>query len=474
MNTTLSGAFTVEVHRTDHVPVARLRPAVDAAAAALKSGADPLQAVDAAVRDAVPGGQTLLRPNATDDDCPFSDDLLFPPDAVTDLAIAATGVPSFQAHPASIPVVSDYLRCAVSGEFTQAELRDAQPELTDFFAAAGCFAAPAPAPRRHEAVGVFRMQHAGLLYQSSTTRIVVDPHFHSSYEPELSTSFGAAEFTRDIDAVLISHSHSDHLSLGSLLFLPRDTLIIVPFVPRASVLCPDMVALLQSLGFTNVRAPRWYGEPIVVGDMEVFALPFYGEQPLASEMWPDPEVRNWGNTYYVRAPEFTSLFLIDSGNDPTGTMGEVADYVRDNLGPVDYLLSNLGVFAVGANGPRYIASSGSYFLTLSRSQMRRFASLRGESLTLGPTGVAECCRACDARYFLPYAHWWGDPFVETHQERTLLPQLADSLRAAGARTAIVPLRIGESVAGPVDDAVYVSGPPERERSVPIATYERRI
>jgi L-ascorbate metabolism protein UlaG (beta-lactamase superfamily) len=472
MTTTLHGAFTVEVHHDDQRAVQMLRPVVDAADAALRAGADPLRAVESRLTELPVQTRALVRPGAEEDDCLVSDEVLYPRNRITSVTIDAPGAPRFRVDPRSIPVVSDYLRCAISGEFSEAELRDAQPQLTDLLAASGGFATTAPAIRRPDEVGVFRMQHAGLLYQSSTTRILVDPHFHSCYAPELSNVFDASQFARDVDAVLVSHSHSDHLSLGSLLFLPRDTPIVVPYVPRGSVLCPDLRALLGQLGFTDVRAPRWYDAPVVVGDIEVYALPFYGEQPLASEAWPAADVRNWGNTYCVRAPEFVSLFLIDSGNDTTGRMCEVAAWVRAEVGPVDYLASNLGEFCVGASGPRYIASSGSYFLTLSRSQMRRFASFVGESLTLGPDGVAECCRACDAKYFLPYAHWWGEPYRPTPQEIRLVPRLAARLHGDGDRTTIVPWRIGERVAGPVDEAVYVAGAAGRERSVPLATLAR--
>ncbi|MET0188624.1 MAG: MBL fold metallo-hydrolase [Pseudonocardia sediminis] len=38
----------------------------------------------------------------------------------------------------------------------------------------------------------------------------------------------AAEDVRDVDLVLISHLHADHLHLGSLRMLPRDTRVVVP------------------------------------------------------------------------------------------------------------------------------------------------------------------------------------------------------------------------------------------------------
>ena len=46
------------------------------------------------------------------------------------------------------------------------------------------------------------------------------------------------------------HAHGDHFHLGSLLQLPRDTRIFVPFVERESLFSTDCVLRLNQLGFT--------------------------------------------------------------------------------------------------------------------------------------------------------------------------------------------------------------------------------
>ncbi len=116
----------------------------------------------------------------------------------------------------------------------------------------------------------------------------------------------------DVDAILISHFHEDHFFLSTLLMFPLDTPIIVPKVPRSTIICADMMELLRNCGFRNVSAVDWYSEPLRFGDIEIQVLPFYGEQPLRFDASAHPDLRNWGNTYVIRAPDFSSWFLIDS------------------------------------------------------------------------------------------------------------------------------------------------------------------
>src|SRR5262249_49487215 len=126
-----------------------------------------------------------------------------------------------------------------------------------------------------------------------------------------------------------------------------------------------------------------------------------------------------------------------SGNDPTGTMAEVACDVVQRFGPIDFVLSNLRTFA--PQNAMYI-SGGHYWLSLTPDQMRRFHAMADHSLTLGPRGVAEGCDIVGARHYLPYAHWWGevggDPFDD---ERSSV----DALEHALGATRIVRWKIGD-------------------------------
>jgi hypothetical protein len=292
--------------------------------------------------------------------------------------------------------------------------------------------------------GVFRLQHASILYRTKTTGILVDPHLHSDYElsvNNLDTNIRRYDLEGKVDAILISHFHYDHWHLPTLMMFSTETPIFVPKVSKASIICDDMQQRLKNLGFKNVITVDWYSEPLVIGDIEVNVLPFYGEQPLRYEYLKYPDLRNWGNTYLLRTDYYTSWFLIDSGNDAMGTMAEVAADVQKKFGTVDILLSNLRKFSLFS--PLYI-TGGSYWLSLSPEQMRNFPSMKNHCITLGVEGVAEIAQIVKARYFLPYAHWWNCLGKQGGQEELdLLSRLEQAMKDLGCPTVIVPWRIGD-------------------------------
>jgi len=136
----------------------------------------------------------------------------------------------------------------------------------------------------------------------------------------------------------------------------------------------------------------------------------------------------------------TSLVLIDSGRDYSGDMVKVASDIRRQVGRVDVVLSNLRSFHI--RGPDYI-TNGSYWLSLSPEQMGRFPEMLGQSLTLGPDGVAEVCKEVGASFFLPYAHWWQSVGEEPEGEAELIEKTTAAFSEAGVDTVICPWNIGD-------------------------------
>jgi hypothetical protein len=300
-----------------------------------------------------------------------------------------------------------------------------------------------------ETPGVFRLQHAALLYRTKTTGILVDPHLHSSYGiSTLKNDITRAKLEGSVDAILISHSHYDHWHYPTLMMFAPETPIIVPKVPRGTIMCEDMQARLNSFGFKQVIAVDWYAEPILVGDVEINVLPFYGEQPLVPEFNQPihPDLRNWGNTYLLRTEYYTSWFLIDAGTDPMGSMAQVADYVKQKFGTVEQVISNFQPLSYNSIGTN-LSSWGIDIVAnlLSNPQIFSVTNKKegGHLSTLGPKGVAEICAIVDAQSCLPYADSWAELGQPGVHDEVLIPEVEAVLRNLGCSTTVIPWTIGD-------------------------------
>lgn len=297
--------------------------------------------------------------------------------------------------------------------------------------------------------GVYRLQHAGLLYRTETTGILVDPQLHSNYGlTDIRQDITRAMLEGWVDGILISHSHYDHWHCPTLMMFPRNIPIFVPKVPRNSITCEDMESKLNSLGFENVIAVDWYSDGIFVGDIEVNVLPFYGEQPVNPQynQPKHPDLRNWGNTYLLRTKHYSSWFLIDSGDDPMGTTAQVAEYVKQHFGGVDWVLSNFQPLSYNSIGTD-IYSWGIDIVGTLMSNPQMFSVMNkaeGYHLsTLGPKGVAKVCQIVGAKSCLPYAHSWAELGSYTEHDEPLIKAATEELKQLGCKTQVIPWHIGD-------------------------------
>ncbi len=297
--------------------------------------------------------------------------------------------------------------------------------------------------------GVYRLQHASVLYRTQTTGILADPHFHSNYGvPKLKADISRSHLEGLVDAIVISHPHYDHWHYPTLMMFPRDIPIFVPKVPRASIMCEDMAGRLTELGFTNVIAIDWWSDAIRIGDIDVHVLPFYGEQPLVPEFDQaiHPDLRNWGNTYLFKTDFYQSWLLVDSGQDPMGTMIEVAEQVKEKFGPVDLVISNfqpLSYNSIGTNlsnwGIDIVANllSNPNIFSVTNKTEGSYISL------LGPKGVAELCAIVQAQACLPYADSWEEIGSPGKQDSALCQETVNELHKLKAQTKVIPWNIGD-------------------------------
>jgi len=312
-----------------------------------------------------------------------------------------------------------------------------------------------PPPRRRWAhprrPGIYRREHAALVFRSETTTIAIDPMARHTAMPNL-WSMPAA--TDPLDAILISHSHTDHWNPVAIIERAIDpaTRVVVPAVPRRSVLTvPDMVCDLRALGL-RAEAPRW-GDALRVGDIAIDVLPFYGEQPTRDDRFGPPDLRSYGNCYRIETPQLSALVLIDAGTDPAGDMLAVAEASRRLRGPVDVVLACLREFASPFFGGLWMYWSV-LPLGLLRDLFARHQAGRLPSTTAGPSGIAAICGAAGARTFLPYAHGYQGEFLPISDagwgegepsEAHLLSALARELAAVGADTEIMAWDVGDAI-----------------------------
>jgi L-ascorbate metabolism protein UlaG (beta-lactamase superfamily) len=249
--------------------------------------------------------------------------------------------------------------------------------------------------------GVYRREHASLVIRSRTTSILVDPIAPFAELPNLARA-PVDESTHD--AVAITHGHSDHWCPPTILqrVAYPDIPVIVPRVPRSNVLTrPEFKRELQLLG-QRVLDPPWNTE-VTIGDIVIDILPFFGEQPTKDIALPVRDVRSWGNCYRFNTPDFSTLLLVDCGEDPEGSVVDVCRRSFLRRGPVDLVLACMREFA-----SPFFTGLAQYWAAVPLGSLKElFERLeRGDlpSTTAGTEGIARAVEASRARHFAPYAN----------------------------------------------------------------------
>ncbi len=154
--------------------------------------------------------------------------------------------------------------------------------------------------------------HATLLLQINGTNILTDPHFSrraspfSFAGPERGTPPGiAAADLPQIDAVLISHNHYDHLDSDSIKMLARANSQTRFFCP------PRLGRFLSDRGARNVRELDW-NEGADFDGMRCIAAPC---QHWSSRFPWDRNKTLWA-AWVLAAADFRFLFVGDTGYSP--------------------------------------------------------------------------------------------------------------------------------------------------------------
>lgn len=177
--------------------------------------------------------------------------------------------------------------------------------------------------------------HACVLVETKEISILVDPVIsYDGYESEVNR-YTINDLPEEIDYVLITHNHQDHVLLETLLQLRHSIKkIVVPSGGKGNLQDPGLRIMFESIGFQNV---------IELDDMQTIKLdrctitgiPFLGEHS-------DLDVRSKLCFHVEMHNRFKVLFVADSCNiEP-----KIYERIKEVIGEIDVLF--LGMECDGA------------------------------------------------------------------------------------------------------------------------------
>jgi L-ascorbate metabolism protein UlaG (beta-lactamase superfamily) len=118
--------------------------------------------------------------------------------------------------------------------------------------------------------------HACVLVETRECTVMFDPVVSYDFEGK-DDRFSHADVPEEIDYVVITHNHQDHVLLEALLDLRhRIKTIIVPRSGGGSLQDPSLKLILQAIGFKNVREIGEM-ESVEIPGGEILGIPFIGE-----------------------------------------------------------------------------------------------------------------------------------------------------------------------------------------------------
>jgi L-ascorbate metabolism protein UlaG (beta-lactamase superfamily) len=185
-----------------------------------------------------------------------------------------------------------------------------------------------------DALTIANLGHATLLMNFFGVRVISDPSLFERVGLRLGPFFtiGPHRLTsaplepaqlQQIDIILVTHAHMDHLDLNSLKALPKSAVVVA---------CSGCATLIRPLGYPDVRELRW-GEQTVVNGLTVTAM---GANHWGKR-WP------WGHAY-----GFNSYVLEKNGRRMLLACDSA---ITDIFEPLHENPPDVAAFSIGAYDP---------------------------------------------------------------------------------------------------------------------------
>lgn len=176
--------------------------------------------------------------------------------------------------------------------------------------------------------------HACMLVQTKSVSILFDPVLSYPIQGSDIPRYTFADLPDQIDYVVITHNHQDHLMFETLLQLRHKVKhIVFPANHKGSLEDPSIKLILQHTGFNSLIELEEM-QAISLEEGEIIGLPFFGEHS-------DLNIRS-KLSYCLKLQGQTFMFAADSNNlDPF-----LYDHIIEHIGPIDILF--LGMECDGA------------------------------------------------------------------------------------------------------------------------------
>lgn len=171
--------------------------------------------------------------------------------------------------------------------------------------------------------------HACILVETKEHSILLDPVLSYTYESDVSR-FTYEDLPDEIDYVLITHGHHDHILMETMLQLRHKIKnIVVGKSIDGAVQDPSLKLLLRNLGFNNIIELTDLEQVTSDSGIVITGVPFIGEHH-------DIHI-NSKLCYHIKLREYTLMAVADSCNQSP----ELYKHFHDFIGDVDVLFMGM-------------------------------------------------------------------------------------------------------------------------------------
>ncbi len=206
--------------------------------------------------------------------------------------------------------------------------------------------------------------HASILIETKNTSILVDPVISYEYETDM-PRLTFKDLPDEIDYVLITHNHQDHILLETVLQLRHKVKhFVVPRNGGGALQDPSLRLMMNACGFNNVIELDELDD-LEIPNGKITGLPFFGEHA-------DLDIHAKLG-YFINIDGYKVLTLADSNNiEP-----KLYEHIQKIYGNVDVLF--LGMECDGAPMSWLYGPYLSYKMDRDKDQSRRLSGSNYEA-----------------------------------------------------------------------------------------------